>query len=248
MSGILARSTCAEIPARWPDRLTVSGCDRLAVRLAAEGVQTPGQRERVADAAAAQWLGDLPLLGGLQRFEDEARSSLNVLLHTFAHALIREFALECGYSASGIAVAWARVLRSVPSGRAADRCVAGCRPAVSGAAVAARQADCRRRARRADRQCQPHRQGTRGQPRTRRHHPRPRHRRPHSPALSCPHATERAEVRCRDAGPSPYPRAQWRLGRPGAPRPLPGGRPGRAGPQGGSPRPDPTELPGGAGP
>jgi len=26
-----------------------------------------------------------------------------VLLHTFAHALIREFALECGYSASGIA-------------------------------------------------------------------------------------------------------------------------------------------------
>ena len=26
-----------------------------------------------------------------------------MLLHTFAHALIREFALECGYSASGIA-------------------------------------------------------------------------------------------------------------------------------------------------
>jgi hypothetical protein len=26
-----------------------------------------------------------------------------VLLHTFAHVLIREFALECGYSASGIA-------------------------------------------------------------------------------------------------------------------------------------------------
>ena len=54
----------------------------------------PRQAEIISAAlAAGEWRG-------LRSGEWPGRY---VLLHTFAHALIREFALECGYSASGIA-------------------------------------------------------------------------------------------------------------------------------------------------
>jgi hypothetical protein len=54
-------------------------------------------RERLLLAGHDKWRADRQLVpGGWPGVR-------YVLLHTFAHALIREFALECGYSASGIA-------------------------------------------------------------------------------------------------------------------------------------------------
>ena len=54
-------------------------------------------RGRVLETAHDKWRADRRLApGGFPGVR-------YVLLHTFAHALIREFALECGYSASGIA-------------------------------------------------------------------------------------------------------------------------------------------------
>jgi hypothetical protein len=54
-------------------------------------------RGRVLAAGHDRWRADRRLVPG------EWPSVRYVLLHTFAHALIRELALECGYSASGIA-------------------------------------------------------------------------------------------------------------------------------------------------
>lgn len=53
-------------------------------------------RERILKAAHRDW----SLARGI---EPQWPGIRYVLLHTFAHALIREFALECGYGASGIA-------------------------------------------------------------------------------------------------------------------------------------------------
>jgi hypothetical protein len=54
-------------------------------------------REAVLTAAHEAWRADRRLPAG------NWPSMRYVLLHTFAHAMIRELALECGYSASGIA-------------------------------------------------------------------------------------------------------------------------------------------------
>jgi hypothetical protein len=54
-------------------------------------------RGRVLAAGHDKWRADRRLVPG------EWPSVRYVLLHTFAHALIRELALECGYSVSGIA-------------------------------------------------------------------------------------------------------------------------------------------------
>ena len=55
------------------------------------------QRSRVLTGGHDKWRADRRLPPG------EWPGARYVLLHTFAHALIRELALECGYSASGIA-------------------------------------------------------------------------------------------------------------------------------------------------
>ena len=54
-------------------------------------------REKVLTAAHESWRADRRLPPG------HWPGMRYVLLHTFAHALIRELALECGYSAAGIA-------------------------------------------------------------------------------------------------------------------------------------------------
>lgn len=54
-------------------------------------------REKVLTAAHESWRADRRLPAG------HWPSMRYVLLHTFAHAMIRELALECGYSAAGIA-------------------------------------------------------------------------------------------------------------------------------------------------
>jgi hypothetical protein len=68
--------------------------DRLA---AWEGQAAIMARGRVLAAGHDKWRADRRLVPG------EWPGVRYILLHTFAHALIREFALECGYSASGIA-------------------------------------------------------------------------------------------------------------------------------------------------
>jgi len=68
--------------------------DRIAVWEREASIRA---RSRVLETAHDKWREDRRLApGGFP-------SVRYVLLHTFAHALIREFALECGYSASGIA-------------------------------------------------------------------------------------------------------------------------------------------------
>ena len=54
-------------------------------------------REKVMTAAHEAWRADRRLPAG------HWSSMRYVLLHTFAHAMIRELALECGYSAAGLA-------------------------------------------------------------------------------------------------------------------------------------------------
>lgn len=54
-------------------------------------------RRRVLEAAHEKWREDRRLAPG------HWPGMRYVLLHTFAHAVIRELALECGYSAAGIA-------------------------------------------------------------------------------------------------------------------------------------------------
>ncbi len=67
-------------------------------RLAAwESQQEVIQRDRMLAVGHDKWRADRRLTPG------EWPGVRYVLLHTLAHALIREFALECGYSASGIA-------------------------------------------------------------------------------------------------------------------------------------------------
>lgn len=54
-------------------------------------------RKKILNAAHDAWRGDRRLPTG------QWPGMRYVLLHTFAHAMIRELALECGYSAAGIA-------------------------------------------------------------------------------------------------------------------------------------------------
>jgi hypothetical protein len=54
-------------------------------------------RRHVLEIAHEKWRADRRLAPG------QWPGIRYVLLHTFAHAAIREFALECGYSAAGIA-------------------------------------------------------------------------------------------------------------------------------------------------
>jgi hypothetical protein len=68
--------------------------DRIAAWEHEAGIRARG---RVLETAHDKWREDRRLAPG--RFPGVRY----LLLHTFAHALIREFALECGYSASGIA-------------------------------------------------------------------------------------------------------------------------------------------------
>lgn len=68
--------------------------DRIAAWEKRPDVQT---RRHVLEAAHEKWRADRRLEPG------QWPGMRYVLLHTFAHAAIREFALECGYSAAGIA-------------------------------------------------------------------------------------------------------------------------------------------------
>jgi MrfA Zn-binding domain len=68
--------------------------DRLA---AWEQRADVAERQRVLEAGHDRWRAARTLPPG------QWPGARYVLLHTFAHVLIREFALECGYSASGIA-------------------------------------------------------------------------------------------------------------------------------------------------